>query len=166
MSDLPRRAGAVLLALSLYGADAAAQLNPCPVVPSRHSEVVDEARALTESEHATLTQAIERHRRETGFEIAVLTVPTLCGVRIETFSREVARIWTMGNPGRDDGMLVVLATRDHLVEVWLGEAGRRTFPQHACGRSCSRRSFPSWAGDASGRGWSPESPRWRRRPAL
>ena len=51
------------------------------------------------------------HEQATGNQIAVLTVQTLDGESIEDFSTRVFGAWKLGQKGKDNGVLVVVAPR-------------------------------------------------------
>ena len=50
----------------------------------------------------------------------MLSVPTIDCEPIETYSLRVANNWALGHQGFNDGILVVLANKEHRVRIELG----------------------------------------------
>jgi uncharacterized protein len=58
---------------------------------------------------------------ETSHQFAVLTVPSLDGEPIESFSLRVANEWGLGQKGVDNGILITLAMRERSARIELGK---------------------------------------------
>jgi uncharacterized protein len=89
-------------------------------VPKLGGRVNDTAGVLSSADRQRLSDRLARYERETSHQVAILTVPTLAGESIETFSRRVANTWGLGRKGIDNGILLVLATGDRRVRIELG----------------------------------------------
>jgi uncharacterized protein len=122
----------VLLFLSAWSVVGAAQAPPAPQpkievvpnfqpVPKRVGRVVDSANLLKAGDRARIEKGLEQYERETSHEIAVLTIPTLAGEPIDSYSHRVAEAWKLGEKGRDDGMLLVVAVKAKVVRIELGQ---------------------------------------------
>ena len=61
-------------------------------------------------------------------QIAVLTIPTLQGESLEEYSLKVAERWGIGQKGKDNGALLLIAQAEHKlrIEVGYGLEGRLT----------------------------------------
>jgi uncharacterized protein len=100
--------------------DAAQSQTPAPV-----GRVVDQAAVLSPQERVSLNQLLVGYERETTHQIAVLTVQSLSGEAIETFSLRVANTWGLGRKGVDNGILIVLAPNEHEVRIEVGRGFER-----------------------------------------
>jgi uncharacterized protein len=107
--------GLALLALSVAPAAALAR-----VIPALTAHVNDYAHVLPADRAAALEARLTEHERQTKQQFALLTVPSLQGEEIETFSIAVAEQWKLGDKKRDDGLIVVLAPSEHKVRIEVG----------------------------------------------
>ena len=57
----------------------------------------------------------------------MLTIPSLSGEAVETYSLRVANSWGLGYRGIDNGMLVLVAVQEHAVRIELGKGMERYF---------------------------------------
>lgn len=94
------------LALALAPSNVCAQ-------PRVTSLVTDTADVLPADQEAQLLNKLERHHASTGVPIAVLTVQTTNGERIEDFSLRAATQWRQSFPGAVNAVLYTIAVRDH-----------------------------------------------------
>jgi uncharacterized protein len=67
-----------------------------------------------------LEQRLERFENETGHQIAVLTIPSLQGDALESFSIRVAENWKIGKKGFDNGVILVIAQNDRKLRIEVG----------------------------------------------
>jgi uncharacterized protein len=63
---------------------------------------------------------LRAYKQQTGHELALLTVPSLEGDAIEEFSIRVAEVWKLGDPARDDGVLLLVAMADRRIRIDAG----------------------------------------------
>jgi uncharacterized protein len=82
--------------------------------------VVDTAHVLTDSERQRLSTMLADYHQETHHQIVVLTIPTLSGESIESYSMRVVEAWRPGYKGVNNGILVTLALKEHRVRIELG----------------------------------------------
>ena len=113
MRTAPRYA--LLAALLLITAMAAAA-----EVPFLTGRVTDNAEVLNEGTRRSLTVLLKAHEESTGNQIAVLTVPTLDGEGIEEYALRVFESWKLGQKGKDNGVLVVVAPNDRRMRIEVG----------------------------------------------
>lgn len=97
-------------------------------VPPLTGRVVDQAGILSPNTERTLTTMLAEHEAQTSNQIAVLTIPSLQGETIETYSIRVAETWALGTAANDNGvlLLVAVADRELRIEVGLGLEGALT----------------------------------------
>ena len=114
MIAIGARSWFALLALGLSLAAAAAD------VPYLTGRVVDEANILSAGARQSITQLSERHEKATGNQVAVLTMPTLGGESIEGYATRVFEAWKLGQKGKDNGVLVIVAPNDRKMRIEVG----------------------------------------------
>lgn len=103
----------LLLAL-LLAAPAAAQ----PDLPALTGRVVDNAGLLSEGEEAYLSERLAALEARTTDQLVIVTVPSLGGRTIEAFGLALGNHWGVGQRGRDNGVLLIVAPAER--KVWIG----------------------------------------------
>jgi uncharacterized protein len=121
------RCSSVLLAAILISActkstaDKAAAIDAAKTpVPALTGRVNDTAGVLQPTDRDRISNLLADYQRETGHQVAVLTVPTLADESIESFCLRAANTWRLGRKGIDDGILVCLAMKERRVRIELG----------------------------------------------
>jgi uncharacterized protein len=89
-------------------------------VPYLSGRVVDNAEILSADAERRITARLKEHEDRTTDQIAVLTVPSLEGESIEEFAVKVFEAWKLGQKGKDNGVLVVVAPRDRKMRIEVG----------------------------------------------
>ena len=89
-------------------------------VPDMAGPVNDRALVMSESERAELTSYLSDVNAQTGVQIAVLTVKSLEGEAIESYSMKVAEKWKLGQADKDNGALLVVAIDDRALRIEVG----------------------------------------------
>ena len=89
-------------------------------VPALVGRVNDTAGMLTEAERVHLEQTLTEYERKTGHQFALLTIDTLAGDALESFSIRVVESWGLGNKQRDDGLLLLVVKNDHKLRTEVG----------------------------------------------
>ena len=89
-------------------------------VPTLRGRVNDYANVLQSSQTQALEAQLAQLERDTGHQVAVLTVPTLDGEDIEGFSIRVAENWKIGKKGYDNGAILVVAVKDRRLRLEVG----------------------------------------------
>lgn len=112
-------AGTILLALLITASPALAKETPVPEKPSLY--VRDDAGVLSDSQESDLNETMKKYDQKTGNQIAVLIVRTTGDEPIERYSYRVASSWGIGQKGKDNGILVTIATDDHKDRIEVGK---------------------------------------------
>lgn len=86
--------------------------------PSHYVE--DYANVVNASQERSLNGILQELEQKTGAQYIILTVETTGGMSIEQFSIGLAEKWKLGQEGKDNGMLFVLAKNDR---KWRFEVG-------------------------------------------
>jgi len=110
-----RRLLAVQLVLFALAASASAL-----EVPAYHGYVNDYAGMLSAGTVRNLEQTLVDFDRSDSTQIAVLTIPSLEGEVLEEFSIKVVEKWGIGQKGKDNGVLLLVAQKEHKVRIEVG----------------------------------------------
>jgi len=89
-------------------------------VPRNNGWVTDLAGFLTPQQKQSLETLMESYRQGSGNEIALLTVPSLGGESLEQYSLEVARQWGLGEKGKNNGALLLIAKQERKIRIEVG----------------------------------------------
>jgi uncharacterized protein len=136
----------LLIVLIAFPALAAA-----PDVPYLTGRVTDNAGILSHDMRKTLSDRLRTHEDRTGNQIAVLTVPTLEGSSIEDFATAVFDAWKLGQKGKDNGILVIVAPNDRRMRIEVGYGLEGALPDSAAGSIIRNVMTPRFkAGDYNG----------------
>jgi uncharacterized protein len=92
----------------------------CAEVPPLRGRVNDYAQILSRDLARSLENQLDQFEKQTGHQVAVLTVPTLAGEDIEGFSIRVAESWKIGQKGFDNGVILVVAPQDRQLRLEVG----------------------------------------------
>lgn len=102
--------------------------------PQLAGRINDQAGMLSPATKQRLEQILAAFERETSNQIAVLTVPSLQGDDIDQFSIRVAEAWKLGQKGKDNGVLLVLAQAERKVRIEVGMGLQGALPDITAGR--------------------------------
>ncbi|HFQ89418.1 MAG TPA: TPM domain-containing protein [Desulfobulbus sp.] len=129
----------VLVLLPILPARAASP--PVPRQPP--GRVVDLAGVIdtrTEDRLAGLLQDLEQ---KTSVQMVILTVDSLDGEDINSFSLRVAEQWKLGQKGKDNGLLLSVAVRDRKYRFEVGYGLEEVLPDSLVG-TIGRRALVPW----------------------
>ena len=88
--------------------------------------MVDAAHILSPKVEADLTAQSQALETKTGRQFVVATVPTLQGESIESYGYQLGRTWQIGQQGKDNGVVLIVAPKERKVRI---EVGRGLEPQ-------------------------------------
>lgn len=88
--------------------------------PALTGRVVDDAQMLDAQSRTQLTQMLVAHEQATGEQVVVVTLPNLQGAGIEDFGYQLGRVWGIGQKGKDNGALLIVARDDRKVRIEVG----------------------------------------------
>lgn len=91
-----------------------------PAFPTLTGRVVDQARVLSQSTKDELETLLVAHEANTTNQVVVVTLESLDGVAIEEYSLELGRHWGIGQKGKDNGVVLVVAPNDKQVRIEVG----------------------------------------------
>jgi uncharacterized protein len=124
LAVLPLLCGLFLLAIALVQAAE-------PQFPPLTGRVNDHAGLLSERDESELEAALARFEAETTNQIVVVTLESLQGLPIEDYGYQLGRHWGIGQEGKDNGALLIVAPeeREMRIEVGYGLEGELTDAQ-------------------------------------
>ncbi|MGZ5851204.1 MAG: TPM domain-containing protein, partial [Hyphomicrobium sp.] len=80
-----------------------------PTFPPLTGRVVDEAGLLTPEDRAALTWELAALEETSTDQLAVVTLKSLQGYSIEDYGYQLGRAWGIGQKGKDNGVLLIVA---------------------------------------------------------
>ncbi len=99
------------------GANAQDPAQPAQVLTGR---VVDAAGIIDPAERQQLTQKLADFEAKSSDQVVVVTVPSLNGEDIESYSNRLFRAWALGQKQENNGILLVVAPNDRKVRIEVG----------------------------------------------
>lgn len=102
--------------------------------PPLTGRVNDLARMLSQESLQRLEEKLAAFERETSNQVVVLTLQSLQGDDIDQFSIRVAEAWKIGQKGRDNGVLLVIAQAERKVRIEVGMGLQGVLPDITAGR--------------------------------
>src|SRR5512136_50125 len=89
-------------------------------VPHLQARITDLAGLLSPEEISALESKLRDLETSDSTQIAVLIIPSLEGEVLEDFSERVATAWRLGQKGRDNGALLLIALKERAVRIEVG----------------------------------------------
>jgi uncharacterized protein len=112
----PMRFALALLVMSFALVTAAAALN----FPTLTGRVVDEAKILNQAKREELTQKLADLESKTTDQLVVVTLQSLQGTSIEDYGYQLGRAWGIGQKGKNNGVLLIVAPTERKVRIEVG----------------------------------------------
>jgi uncharacterized protein len=91
-----------------------------PSFPPLTGRVVDDAGILSPTTNGDLTGMLARLEQANGDQLMVVTLRSLQGHSIEDFGYQLGRYWGIGQKGRNNGVLLIVAPNEHKVRIEVG----------------------------------------------
>jgi uncharacterized protein len=88
--------------------------------PALTGRVVDEAGLLTSAERQSLTDMLAAYEQKTTNQVVVVTLKSLQGTSIEDYGYQLGRHWEIGQKGKDNGALLIVAPNERKVRIEVG----------------------------------------------
>ncbi len=106
-----------ILCLGLAVAPISHALEPLPV---NNGYITDEASIINANDVVILNAELAQYEKETSNQIAVVIIKSLQGEAIEDVALQIARKWGIGQKGKDNGILVLIAYDDRQARIEVG----------------------------------------------
>lgn len=103
-------------------------------LPAFSNYVVDEAGVVPDDVEQQVDASLGAYQKRSGNQVAVAVVRTTGGRAIEEYSLALATTWGVGQQGKDNGVLIVIASADRRVRIEVGRGLQSVLPnQRAAG---------------------------------
>ena len=106
---------------------------PGAAFPRPLGHVNDFAGVLTEDDRSYLEGFLRTLERDTSAEVVVVTVTSLDGLNIEEFAVRLFADWGIGNPAKDNGVLLLVAPAERRVRIEVGYGLEGSLPDGLAG---------------------------------
>jgi uncharacterized protein len=114
-------------------ADRAASADLLTIPDDVNTPVIDRAGVIDAATRRQLFDWLLELREKTHAQVKVLTVPSLLGEDIFAFAERHSELWKLGEKGKDNGALIVLALKEHKVRIQVGYGLEGVLPDSWCG---------------------------------
>jgi uncharacterized protein len=125
----PRSVGLSIAAI-LLGAAPCLQARDVPYLAGR---VNDTARMIPAEVRDRIEGELAAVEKQTGAQVAVLTIDSLDGEVLEDYSVKVVQTWKLGRKGVDDGVLLLIAKSDRKLRIEVGYGLESKLTDAQCG---------------------------------
>ena len=143
---LPQLLAAALLLL--IGSLARADTMPIPALTGR---VVDQANILSSGDESRLTSRLSDLETKTSIQLVVVTLASLQDRPIEDWGLTLGRTWGIGQEGKDNGVLLIVAPNDRALRIEVGYGLEGTLPDATADAIIRNVIVPRFkAGDMAG----------------
>ena len=119
----------VSILLSLFFASSIFALS----VPNLTSPIIDNANLISDGVEQNINNQLEDLSDSTGIQLAVLTIPTLEGEVLESYSMKVAETWKLGSAEKDTGVLLLIALEERSIRIEVGYGLEGVLTDTKCG---------------------------------
>jgi uncharacterized protein len=107
---------ALLLVIALLSAAAHAQ----PKFPELTGRIVDDAQLIKPEDRTAIEAELAALEQKSTDQLVVVTLPSLQGYEIEDFGYQLGRKWGIGQAGRNNGVLLIVAPNERRVRIEVG----------------------------------------------
>ena len=101
-------------------------------VPELQTRITDLTETLSKKTIEELDAKLEQHEEKTGNQIAVLIQNSLGDETLEEYSIKVATAWQLGQKGKDNGVLLLIAKQDRVLRIEVGYGLEGALPDAIC----------------------------------
>jgi len=91
-----------------------------PEYPVLSGRVVDEAGILTPSFKTEISTQLAAHEHATGNQVVVVTLKSLQGYDISEYGYQLGRHWGIGQKGKNNGALLIIAPNEKKLRIEVG----------------------------------------------
>jgi len=133
--------GIALVLLCVVLADAARGES---IFPIRTGRVVDGAGLLSQQARESLTRELAGHERATSNQVVVVTVRSLNGLQIEDYALTLANKWGVGQTGRNNGVVLLVAPNERQVRIEVGTGLERRLTDAIAADIIERQMLPAF----------------------
>ncbi len=110
--------------------------------PPLSGRVVDQASLLSETDRNAISAKSKELEDRSTDQLVVATVSTLQNSSIEMYANELFRSWRLGQAGKNNGVLLLVAPNDRKVRIEVGYGLENKLPDDLCARILRETVLP------------------------
>lgn len=114
-----RSAAALIVTATLWLAGPAV-VRAEPTLPTLTGRIVDEAGLLKPEDRTAVEAELAALEQKSTDQLVVVTLKSLQDYPIEDFGYQLGRKWGIGQKGKDNGILLIVAPKEHKVRIEVG----------------------------------------------
>jgi uncharacterized protein len=103
-------------------------------VPKLQGYVNDYAGMISSSAKARIEKDLKAFEQSDSTQLVILTVPTLEGETVDGFGIKVAETWKIGQKGKDNGIIILVAKQERKIRIEVGRGLEGPLTDLAAGR--------------------------------
>ena len=88
--------------------------------PTLTGRIVDQANIVSAETRQTIEPKLADLESKSGIQLVVATVASLEGQEIEPYANELFRAWKLGEKAKNNGVLLLVAPKEHRVRIEVG----------------------------------------------
>lgn len=115
-----------------------------PQFPVLTGRVVDNADLLRPEDEARLTDTLARLESRTTDQLVVVTVLSLEGRSVDDYSNALANRWQVGQAGKDNGVLLLVAPTERQTRIAIGYGLERVLSNDQARQIIQRDMLPAF----------------------
>ena len=113
-------------------------------IPALTGRINDGANIIDSKDKEELDSYLSAVEEATGIQIAVLTVKSIEDDSIESFAHEAAETWKLGQSGKDNGALLVVAFAERKIRIEVGYGLEDKLTDTKCGMIIRNEIVPAF----------------------
>lgn len=121
-----------------------AVVSAAPTFPALSGRVVDEANLMSRKQAHQLTQQLAAFEKRSGIQLVVVSIDTLAGDTIEEYGYQLGRHWGIGQKGKDNGVLLLIAQDERKVRIEVGYGLEGALPDAIAANIIQTRILPAF----------------------
>ncbi|WP_404836587.1 TPM domain-containing protein [Aeromonas media] len=121
-----------------------AALHAAPSFPPLSGRVVDEAALMSRKQAHQLTQQLAAFEKRSGIQLVVVSIDSLDGETIEEYGFQLGRHWGIGQKGKNNGVLLLIAQDERKVRIEVGYGLEGALPDAIAANIIQTRILPAF----------------------
>lgn len=114
------------------------------VTPVAKQLVTDQSGVLQADQLQQLERKLEAYNDSTSTQIAIVLQETTNGIDPFDYAMEIAKTWGIGQEGKDNGVLIFVATKDRKIRILTGRGIEDRLPDAICKRIINQILKPTF----------------------
>jgi len=114
------------------------------VIPVAKQMVTDQSGVLQVDQIQQLERKLEAYNDSTSTQIAIVLHETTNGMDPFDYAMEIAKTWGIGQEGKDNGVLIFVATKDRKIRILTGRGIEDRLPDAICKRIINQLLKPTF----------------------